>query len=336
MTIETNEGQKNVEQEPTPAFVLSWDIELLMESLCAEKVWKLPTAETFDQAKSKLVDALSAAFGETPAIVIEGADIATGVKDAAIALKAVQNSIPIVTMDPIYGATIADYTLNTTRGINADGSIEEISRPGYPKISIQLDALAQALNGARNVCLVDAGAYSGRSIQTIIESMKQRDIAVETVILGIATTEAERALLDYGIRPIIVNNIRTPIDWIEARDFIPFIPLCGRVINEPMPPGKLSRALPYLLPEGNPLDWASVPLGKEIQVSKAGWETSELLFKGLEEQNGVTLKLADLIDLPIRISYPGEIIPTATDVLDIIREKMQMVQYRPYEPVYES
>lgn len=333
MTIETNEGQKNREQEPAPSFVLSWDIELLMDSLCAEKAWKLPTAETFYQAKNRLVGALSSAFGNTPAVVIEGADIAKGINDAAVALK-IQN-IPMVTMDPIYGTTIADYALNTTRGINEDGSIEEISRPGYPKISIQLEALSQALNRSRNVCLVDAGAYSGQSMLTIIESMRQRDITVETVILGIATAEAERSLLDYGVRPIIVNNIRTPVDWIEARDFIPFIPLCGRVINEPMPPGTLSRALPYLLPEGNPLDWASIPKGKEVLVSKAGWEASELLFRGLEEQNGMSLYTSDLSDLPIRISYPGEIIPTATGVLDIIRKKMQMVQYRPYEPGYE-
>lgn len=323
MTIETNEGQKNREQEPAPTFVLSWDIELLMDSLCAVKAWKLPTKETSYRAKNKLVDALSAAFGDTPAVVIEGADIATGVNDAAVALKT--ENMPIVTMDPIYGAPIADYILNTTRGINADGSIEEISRPGYPKIPIQIETLSQALNGSRNVCLVDAGAYSGKSMQTIIENMRQRDIIVDTVILGIATVEAERSLLDYGVRPIIVNNIRTPVDWIEARDFIPFVPLCGRVIYEPILPGKLSRALPYLLPEGNPLDWASIPKGKEAVVSKAGWEASELLFRGLEEQNGMTLTLADLTDLPIRISYPGKIIPTATGVLDIIREKMQMV-----------
>ena len=87
MTIETYERQKNREQEPAPSFVLSWDIELLMDSLCAEKAWKLPTAETFDRAKSKLVGALSAAFGDTPAVVIEGADIAKGINDAAVTLK---------------------------------------------------------------------------------------------------------------------------------------------------------------------------------------------------------------------------------------------------------
>jgi len=323
------------EREPIPSFVLSWDIPQLVGKLCENKGWLPPTEKAFQLAKSELVLTVSLAFGASQTVILETDNIVRDVESAVRSVRQV-TSLPVVTMDPVYGASLADFAINTTRGLNADGTIEEIPRPGYPEISIQLDTVVKFLNGNRSVCLVDAGAYSGDSIKTIIERMRERDVSVDTVILGVATTEAQRMLWSIGIRPVIVNNIRTPIDWIEARDFIPFIPLCGRVVNEGVSAGQLSRALPYLLPEGNPSDWASIPPGKETALSIAGWNASEIIFRSLEEQNRIVLQLSDFVDLPIRVSYPGSVIPGLTGILDIIRAKRQMVQYQPYAGAEKS
>ncbi len=228
-------------------------------------------------------------------------------------------------MDPYYGASVADFALNTTRGITQEGTIEEIARPGYPDIPKQIAALARSLNGNREIYLIDAGVFTGGSLRTISNSLRAQNVEINTVILGFATKDGQQTILNMGFRPLAISDIGNPIDWIEARDFIPFVPLSGRVLKESVQPGQLSIALPYILPEGNPCEWASIPKEKTSLVSEAGWKASEIIFTDLQEQNGTTIQLSDFVDLPIRIGYPGEIIPSITNVLDVIKAKSELV-----------
>ncbi|MEK7129951.1 MAG: hypothetical protein AAB803_02935 [Patescibacteria group bacterium] len=312
------------ETEPISSFILTWDIVPLVGRLCREKGWNPPSQETFELAKNVITRSLSETFGDSKIILIDADTINIEIERTVLTLKN-EKKIPTVTMDPVYGAVTADYALNTTRGLTDDGSIEEIARPGYPTIGEQIRALSQSLNGKREVYLVDAGAFSGGSLRTIIELLRSQNVEVKTVTLGFATKEGQRALWNMGVRPLVINDIGNPIDWVEARDFIPFIPLCGRVIKNSVQPGKLSIALPYILPEGNPSDWASIPPQKGNLVSMAGWNASEMIMKDIQNRNGITLKLTDFVDLPVRVSYPGSLIPELTDVLDVINTKRQLV-----------
>lgn len=290
------------ETKSVSPYVLTWDVEDLMLSLCAVKQWRPPTTELFDEIEQELIKRLELAFPESPIVIKASSELNEQIREMVKAEKA--KGLPVVTMDPFYGADIADYQLNSTRGINPDRSIEEIARPGYPPLPEQIATLRFNLGKNSSIILVDAGAYSGDSLITVTNKLIEVSVFPSVIVLGIATNDAENRLTDSGLRIITINKIDKPIDWIEARDFIPFVPLSGRVINNGLFNG-ISRALPYVLPDGNPGSWASIPESSVITISEFGWTASELIFAEIERLNRRRLTIGDFIGLRIRVSYPG-------------------------------
>ncbi len=294
------------ELEPTPSYVLSWDVPVLMNALCRYKGWKPPSADVYRKVQTDLTEELEKTIRPVPLTVLNAEIIQKNIQTDVARVK--QLGYPIVSLDPIYGADEADACLNITRGLNADFSIAEIARPGYPDIITQIQQLNYLLGDKRDICVIDVGAYSGGSLVDLAQKLAKENIKVNTAVLGIATDESIRTLRSNGILTITKTNIGTPVDWIEARDFIPFVPLSGRVINEPLTSGKLSRAFPYIAPDASKeqmAKWASISSVDWWSFSCACWNMADKIYENMEEQNFILIRPEDLVDLPIRVSSPG-------------------------------
>lgn len=241
---------------------------------------------------------------------------------------------PIISADSVYARKAADFYLQSNRIISSAGElIGEAQRPSYPSLFQQIELLRQKPEMRDRVLLLDSGAFSGNSLLQMVELLEEKGIKVAKVLLGVKVIGATDILKEKNIECDSVLKIKDPIDWIETRDFIPFVPLCGRVIgdeNGPIIINGLSFAAPYILPSGNPTKWASIPKKKAKNFSYRCWKISRQLFTSLEETNpGLSIRLEDIKRVPVRTSYPGypsRNIDMSTKILDIIKTNLDCLE----------
>lgn len=241
---------------------------------------------------------------------------------------------PIISADSVYARKAADFYLQSNRIISSAGElIGEAQRPSYPPLFQQIELLRQKPEMRDRVLLLDSGAFSGNSLLQMVELLEEKGIKVSEVLLGVEVFGATDALKEKNIECRSILKIKDPIDWIEARDFIPFTPLCGRVIgdrNGPITIEGLSFAAPYILPSGNPVEWASIPEDKAKKFSRRCWEISRQLFTNLEKVNPcLSIELENIIKVPVRTSYPGypsREIEMSTKILDIIKTNLDCLK----------
>lgn len=241
---------------------------------------------------------------------------------------------PIISLDSVYAKETADFNLQSNRIISPAGKlIGEGQRPGFPPLPQQIELFRQKLETRKKVVLLDSGAFSGGSLLRMVELLEEKGIKVSEVLLGVEVFGATDALKEKNIECRSILKIKDPVDWIEARDFIPFTPLCGRVIgdrNGPITIEGLSFAAPYILPSGNPVEWASIPEDKAKKFSRRCWEISQQLFTNLEKTNsGLSIRLEDIKRVPIRTSYPGypsRNTDMSTKISDIIKTNLDCLK----------
>lgn len=121
-------------------------------------------------------------------------------------------------------------------------------------IEQQLKQLAKKID-KKPVTIFDDVAFGGDTILEILDKAKQVGLSVTEVSLGIATTDALARIgqADYSCSSRFTYD--QILDEICERDFFVGAPNSGRTI-------KIDReyyGLPYLLPYGKPIDWASIP-----------------------------------------------------------------------------
>lgn len=241
---------------------------------------------------------------------------------------------PIISADSVYAKEAADFNLQPNRIISSAGElIGEGQRPGFPPLAKQIELLRRKPGMRDEVVLLDSGAFSGDSILRMVNLFEEKGIKVSRVLLGVEVIGATDILKEKNIECRSVLKIKDPIDWIEARDFIPFVPLCGRVIGDERGPiliNGLSFAAPYLLPTGNPAKWASIPEKKVKDFSRQCWKISQDLFTNLEEFNpGLSITLEDIKRIPVRTSYPeypSRDINMSTKILEVIRTNLNCLK----------
>lgn len=298
----------NTEIEPRQSYVITQDVSPLVETMCAYKGWQPPGEDTFRAVNRLTAGAVTNAFRDARIVTLDAAEIARRVDQAAWRSRE-RTGRPVVSMDMLYGIGAADVVLNTTRGMSRDGKISEIARPGYPTLGTQAEALSRTLGYDTEIILTDSGAYTGGSLLSTIRTLGDYGIRVREVVFGLATSMAEDVLSRNGIEPVVIQRMQNQIDWIEQRDFVPFTPLSGRVVSDtPMVDG-ISAAVPYILPDGDPADWASIPSSSVRAVSLSGWRAADSIWADIERRNGLTVRVADIANLPVRVSYPGWTVP---------------------------
>lgn len=202
--------------------------------------------------------------------------------------------------------------LNINRLFNTEGNIiGHGSRPGFDFLKEQFDELANKIAG-RPVVLIEDGAFTGGTLRSVIQELKNRGIQTPTVIIGFCCTRA-KAVLKEVIQGelVIVNPIENLIDWIPDHDLIPFIPNCGRVLGEQVPHSfmpvtneGISCAYPYILPFGKMEEWASLPTEGAKVLSKFCLDTAIEIFGRIEGHDGRLITIGELLKSNPRVSIP--------------------------------
>lgn len=135
-------------------------------------------------------------------------------------------------------------------------------RQGYPALEIQMINL-----GLFNQhTLLDDVVYSGQSCKEIIDIGKKQNVLFDKVIACVTIGAGKQKLESIGVSVSSLYYFESVIDEICQRDFLPGLPFARRTL---VTKEGNYRYLPYLLPWGNPKEWATVPEKNIVNFSKA-------------------------------------------------------------------
>jgi len=232
-------------------------------------------------------------------------------------------------------------TLDINRLFNTNGvMIGHGPRPGFDSLNKQFDELARKITG-RCTILIKDGAFTGGTFRFIHRELKSRGIDVTTVIIGFCCARARETIKQaFDGEIVIVNPIENLIDWIPDHDLIPFVHNCGRILGEQVPQGFMpiktadgfSCAYPYILPFGRIEEWASLPVGNALDLSRFCLDMSIELFARVTRPSGRKITIGELLEGNPRVSIPVEIgnnmeIPTLdTEIvayLEYVRKRLE-------------
>jgi hypothetical protein len=204
-------------------------------------------------------------------------------------------------------------TIEINRIVDINGhTIGYGPRPGYPSVNIQMQAIAMR-SGGNPVILAEDGAFTGGTINFMVKCAKDSGVEIAAIVVGLCFPEALETIRKFfDGEVIVVEEVGKPYEWMPDHDFIPFAPNCGRVFggifgNEALPHYShdgLSFSLPYVLPFGDPVEWASIPQDSAREFSLFCLHQSLGLFRELEKINGKRILLKDLAGSTPRVSIP--------------------------------
>ncbi len=209
-----------------------------------------------------------------------------------------------------------NLTLNINRLFNTNGvMIGHGPRPGFDPLDKQFDELARKITG-RCTILIKDGAFTGGTFRFVNNELNVRGIDVTTVIIGFCCTRAKETIKQaFNGEIVIVNPVENLIDWIPDHDLIPFVHNCGRILGEQVPKGFMpvktvdgfSYAYPYILPFGKIEEWASLPVGNALDLSRFCLDMSIELFARVTRLDGRRITIGELLESNPRVSIPVEI-----------------------------
>ena len=185
-------------------------------------------------------------------------------------------------------------------------------RPGNTSLQSQINGVSAVVNGSP-VVLAEDGAFTGDTIVTLLRLFKKRRVTVSVVVVGICFPGAKEAIeKEFDGKICVISEIDHPYEWMPDHDFIPFAPNCGRVFGgsfgEEILPHytheSFSYCFPYVLPFGDPVEWASIPKEHAPNFSAFCLEQSLSLFCRLDEMNGKKIRMIDLLGSTPRVSAP--------------------------------
>jgi hypothetical protein len=174
--------------------------------------------------------------------------------------------------------------LDTTRSVN-----EKLENTGLvSRNEIDIDSQIKLLskqNTGKEIALLDDVIFGGNTMLEIVNKLREQDVNVSRVIAGIAIQEGIDLLNKEQVQVIPLLTYAQVVDEICERDFVTGTPDSGRtmVIN-----GKRYGA-PYILPFGKPIEWASIPEGKEKDFSLFSLTQSVNLWKRIERESSANV-----------------------------------------------
>lgn len=259
-------------------YVVSADIYLLLQRWAKEKHFLLPDEEFFARLRLDFIRSLKQIFPQVE--LVPENELRQGLG------RLLAGSIyPVVSLDPVYYAS--SYSLEVTRTVGTNN--EDIglqNRSGAKSLNEQIAALKNA--GLTKVILTDDVIFSGSLLSSIINMLEAVGIEVVSIYAGIGIGAGIRKLEDSGFAVSCVKTYDQVIDQVCERDFYPGIPLSGRLLTD----SKFS--VPYILPFGDPIKWASIPEPDQIYFSRFCWENTRTLFEEIED---ISKKLVFCSDL---------------------------------------
>jgi len=274
-------------------YVVSEDMELVLKQLTAICGLALPPKENIAQLRYALKQQLQAVFG--PAVEMITAESMRNGMEAAIA----QTSTIPVSLDRLYVTCV--HHIDMTRSVDTElRDCGETERCDSAPLPVQIKALA--VEGVREVTLVDDVVFSGNGIVRLIELCAAYGVTVRAVIAGIAIGEGEQKITARGIPVHAAHRFSQVIDEICERDFYAGLPLSGRNVTMQLH----NTGAPYFFPFGKPCEWASVPVEHAESLSQFCLRQNIALWRAIEAMSGTTVQCGDLPRLPFGAPCNGK------------------------------
>lgn len=270
-------------------YIVSEDIYLLMRHWAEKKNFILPEEVFFQCLRGEFSAFFKGIFSNFE--MIPEQEMVAGIE----AFVEESGLIPI-SLDKAYYSS--KYSFEITRFVdmnNDDAGTKE--RYGTPHVNVQLQKLQEELRGEK-VVVVDDVIFSGDIVETTIKKLSQVGIKVVAICAGIGIEKGVGRLNSAGFKVSCTRIYESVVDEVCERDFYPGVPLSGRSVI-----GTKNVGAPYILPFGNPGEWASIPQEWQRPLSKFCIKQTIKLFEAIEKKSKRLVRCNDLdrkvVSLPI-------------------------------------
>lgn len=259
-------------------YVVSGDIKPLLAGWAAKSGFTLPSDAFFDDLRTEFSGYMGNIFPRFEFVGEE--ELTEGTRSL------VSDRLPVVSLDRVYYTS--PYTLDMARRVNPDGRDAGLGRrAGSPPLLRQIRSLQE--QGLGDVALFDDVVFSGAFIERLGRCLKRAGTMVGTVYCGISIGEGKGRLQGLGYDVKSVKDFSDVIDEVCERDFYPGVPLSGRLIDP-----DTNTGAPYILPFGNPEEWASIPPQHSARFSQFCIDQTVTLFKEIERSSRIPVTCADI------------------------------------------
>lgn len=231
-------------------FVVSGDVQLLLGPWAEANGFKLPSKQYFKEMADELCRNLSRIFPKVD--YLDGEELSGGLGELLSRYGGVS-----IFLDRAYTSTdialaqvTPHFTLDMSRYVNARNMDVGIrSRKDSESLLQQLRRVPQG-----KIALVDDVIFTGELLERVIKTLSHRGTRVTHVFAGVGVGNGTARIRKMGVEVACVREYLSVIDEVCERDFYPGVPYSGRSLV-----GAPNTGVPYLLPWGNPEQWASIP-----------------------------------------------------------------------------
>ncbi len=260
-------------------YIVSADIKLLLGRWAEERGFVLPSDAFFVSLRSEFNRAMRGIFSDYEFVPEE--ELTQGLTEMVQA-----SMYPVVSIDRAYYST--GLTLDITRLCQTveNGSTTVGARHGKPSVDEQIERIRQA---SSVITLLDDVVFEGQTLLRLIEVMRTNGIQVASVIAGIGIGEGVNRIQEIGVGVRCVRRYASAIDEVCERDFYPGVPFSGRSLA-----GDANVGISYLLPDGKPEKWASIPSEWCRPISRACLNYTYELFSQISRCSERKVLISDL------------------------------------------
>lgn len=271
--------QTSKERLNNKPYVVSADIRLLLQEWARRKGFSVPSKQFFTNLRSN--------FSYRMGGILPGFEM-VGEEELSQGLNQIveKNGLVPVSLDRVYYQS--NPRLDIARIVEEEGNSRGLGRRSdTPFLLTQFRSLRKA--GIKEVALVDDVIFSGDLIERVARTIERMRIKVPKVYAGIGITKGVNKLTQSGRKVECVKQYDEVIDEVCERDFYPGVPYSGRLLA-----AEGNVGAPYILPFGNPVQWASVPESYQVSFSKFCIGQSIQLFEEIERLSERQVKCSDL------------------------------------------
>lgn len=260
-------------------YIVSGDIHILLSRWAQKKDFILPQPIFFSHLRKEFSTYMQILF---PCFeFIEEQEILRHMDLVRTAME-----LPCLSLDPVYSG--GNLSIDITRKVDSRGlDVGLYRRFDSAPLCEQLKNLQS--QGLKEVCLFDDVIFSGELLKKIIKLLSGFGIHVPAICAGVIIGDK----IDSITRNREVHCFKKypqVIDEVCERDFYMGIPYGGRSLFRT----KENMGLPYILPFGNPTQWASIPTEYTEDFSRFCLGQSISLFKEIEKTSDKEICCSDI------------------------------------------
>lgn len=278
------ESKERLQNKP---YVVSADIQKLLKPWAEKRGYILPDSGFFKELRGEFTTRMTSLFPTFELVSEE--ELTNGLFEMVK-----ENGVVPVSLDRVYYRS--ELCLDIARIVDGEGTDKGLGkRADSPLLLSQFRELKN--RGLTKVALIDDVIFTGDLLERVSGVLEDIGISVPFIYAGIGIREGIDKLSANGRQVLCVREYPEVIDEICERDFYPGVPHSGRLVD-----GSENTGAPYILPFGNPVEWASIPTESQMSFSRFCLNQTIKLFTAIEETSDKVITCSDIerkvVDMP--------------------------------------